>query len=271
MSFQKFLKYIIFFIIPFTLIPFHNEAKADGGTESKKSISSNIGEAKIDRDILYSYGLKVKDYLGNNKSEFTKAWKLVDEFEFTKALELFEDLAKNGDKDSQLNTGVIYESYPPKKDIDKALFWYKKAVSNNSIKAKVYLGNHYRQMGEYTEALKLLTSAASHGNVRGSHNLSLMYAYGQGVEKNYSKAIELMKFSAENKPINDIEPGYNHFILGTMYKENGQSSEAHGAFLEAFRRQPKISFRIHKFYTDYSDDFEKIEFWKDTIQEKFYK
>ena len=73
-------------------------------------------------------------------------------------------------------------------------------------------GLDYFDSRQYAEALKWLKKAADLGSSVGQYNLARMYVEGQGVEKNYEKALSLLHLSAEQ---GDSRALYG---IGVMYK-----------------------------------------------------
>lgn len=53
--------------------------------------------------------------------------------------------------------------------------------------------------GDYQRAVRILTPYAEHGNKTARLTLGYAYAFGLGVEKNRSKAVELLKNSTQDK------------------------------------------------------------------------
>lgn len=203
---------------------------------------------EFDRDVFYSYLYKLKDYDGNYSEEFSEAWDFIDKLEFDKALNIFEDLAEKGDVFSQTNTGGMYESYPPLKNIEKSKFWYKKSIEKGSDKSRAYLGNMYLDDESFEEAYKLLSISAANKDVHGCGNLARMYANGYFVERDINKAIELVSFSAKNTPEDDIEPGLPYAFLGELYMQIDEIEKAKGAFIAAGRRQPSLALQNFEKY-----------------------
>jgi TPR repeat protein len=83
-------------------------------------------------------------------------------------------------------------------NIDKKIYWYKKAVLNGDAIAQSNLGvsYHYGENGlrqDYKEAVKLYQKASDQGDRGGQHNLAVMYRDGLGVEKDIDKALYWFK------------------------------------------------------------------------------
>lgn len=231
-------------------------------------------DTTLDRDIFYEYLVTPNDYKGNSRELFEKAWKLIDELKYLDALDIFTTLSDEEDIDSFLNLAGMYESYPPIKNLKKAEFFYKKAISGGSTKAAAYLGENYRNEGNFTEAFKLLSKAALKNDLNACSNISRMYALGQGVEENLSKAIEGMGYVIKNRPERSVDPGYDYFTLGWYYYLDGRDIESHKNFEIAFEKQPPLAIEIFKFFS-IDDDFlnyrdeAKAKYWEDALRKQF--
>ena len=71
-----------------------------------------------------------------------------------------------------------------------------KRVEANDPRALIQLGTKFDNEGDYERAFKYYTKAAELGDVGGHHNLSIMYHYGQGVEKDEEKELYHMEEAA---------------------------------------------------------------------------
>ena len=117
---------------------------------------------------------------------------------------LLEESAESGDPDAQANIGAIYSvgNKFVKKDMQKALYWLKKAVEKDSPLALYNLGILYQNpesgCQDFTKAVELFSRAIEKGYKDAYRVLGLCYELGQGVEQNIVKAFEYYTLAAEN-------------------------------------------------------------------------
>ena len=135
---------------------------------------------------------------------------------YIKAIECFE---KSYDYkiDGANRIGVIYEYAlgNVKKDINKAVYWYKKAAAKGEASALYHLGAMYsRGLGvhqSHKKAFKLYTKSAEKGRAIAQYHLGLMYENGEGVKKDELQASKLYKKA--------MEQGFSNafYTLGLSY------------------------------------------------------
>lgn len=121
---------------------------------------------------------------------------------YVSALKKFRLLADKGHAQSQLKVGYMYQKgWGVKKDISKAVFWYRKAANQGNRVALNNLGWAYlfgkSVQKDYKRAFDLFTKSADLGYHRAQANLARMYTKGVGVKINYKKAIELNEKAAK--------------------------------------------------------------------------
>ncbi len=101
--------------------------------------------------------------------------------DFAEAIKWFQLDAKQGNSNAQFQLGLIYETGEGvSKDYSEALKWYRLAAKQG-----------------HSEALKWFILAADKGNSDAQYNLGLMYANGQGVNKNYREALRWCRLAAK--------------------------------------------------------------------------
>ena len=153
----------------------------------------------------------------NGKKQMKKAKDLLAQGDVQQALCEYEKLAKKGYVDAQCELGRLYrfgENGVPV-DPEKAVFWLKKAVENNSDEARTLLGQMYFHgdgvTKDHFEAITLTKRAAENGYCFAQYNLAYCYFHGQGVAKDLRKAFEWYKKSAEQ--------GYSaaQYMVGQSY------------------------------------------------------
>ncbi len=134
----------------------------------------------------------------------------------SKATEWLTRAAENGDTSAMLTLAEGYRKlccscglvctcapecpakaalWPVEQDMEKALYWYKRAAEKGETYAACVLGEIYSEGVEtkldYKEAVKWYTLGLGKGNGTAENNLANMYLVGQGVPKDYAKATEL--------------------------------------------------------------------------------
>ena len=119
--------------------------------------------------------------------------------------------AQNGDAKAQFDLGVMYfRGIGVPQDYMKALDFFEKASNQGYERAKEYipktyfaLGSHYfsEDAGERQddqEAFKWFSKAAELGHAQSQYIIGLMYYFGEGIPKDESKGVQLIKQSAQN-------------------------------------------------------------------------
>ncbi len=135
-----------------------------------------------------------------------------------------ESKAFQGIAEAQHDMGAIYVAGHGqiKKDLNRAVFWFKEAAKNGIANAKYNLGVLYHQgLGvkqDINKALQLYKEAADQGHPEAGYNLAIANIEGIGVPYNPEKAAKFFKMAA-NKGV--VEAAYN---LGLIY-ENGLLGE----------------------------------------------
>ncbi len=115
----------------------------------------------------------------------------------------FNKSADQGDKDSQY---ALYTMYDTGKGVSKseanAFYWLKKAAGNKNNKAMLKLGEYYLNHTDnsngkgtpinHQEALKWYESEELSDDNHAKCQLGYLYTLGDGIEKNYDKAFQLL-------------------------------------------------------------------------------
>ncbi len=96
------------------------------------------------------------------------------------------EAAQKGDANAQYDLAVMYEygSDANYKDIDKALFWYKRAVAQKFKKAEKAL----KELEATIERFQKIKLKAEQGDVSAQNALAYHYELGMGVNPNYEEA-----------------------------------------------------------------------------------
>ena len=107
--------------------------------------------------------------------------------------------------------------------------WLKKAVQKGSIDAYLDLGKYYYHNSpaqDYEEAIKWFKKGVAKGNLSCSVNLGFMYAYGQGVVKDYYIAISYLEKPAKNgNQRAQFGMGYCNYHLMVQLLKRNQNQE----------------------------------------------
>lgn len=81
------------------------------------------------------------------------------------AFNKFKELAEQGDTSSQNNLGVFYEEgIGVSRDIEKAIYWYEKALEGNEYSALSNLAILYVSLGKSDDAITLYKKAVALGD-----------------------------------------------------------------------------------------------------------
>ena len=222
-------------------------------TEAMKhyKLAADLGHAGAQKEmgIIYFKGVGVKE----NHEEAFKYFKLAADqgntvaernlgimYEQGKgvdpdiklAVKYYKLAAKKGDPVAQYNLGLLYEEGKGVHQSDKLAFEnIEKAAKQGYAEALCHLGALYEEKNEFKLAAKCYQFAVDRGHEGAKRNLGLLYLEGKGVDQNYEKAIENLKWFAMKGGDPDIQ-----FIFGAMFEEG-----------RGFKHRLKYSFPILSF------------------------
>lgn len=139
------------------------------------------------------------------------------EGDYELAVDIWEQLAQQGDAQSQYALGVLYElGHGPERDYRRAADWYQRAAEQGYAMARNNLGMLYESgLGvaqDFAVAKHKYEQAARQGLPSAQYNLALMHYQGLGTEQDYTVASEWMRKAAEQ---GFASAQYN---LGIMYQ-----------------------------------------------------
>ena len=143
--------------------------------------------------------------------------------EFTRAAQLFRQLAEKGHVKAQYFLGFLFDKGKGAVQDDfEAVKWYRKAAEQGNAAAQSNLGLKYQQgvggVKNYTKAVKWYRKSAKQGNPIAQYNLGWMYGNGKGVPQIHSEALKwYRKAASQGHPTAQ----YN---LGLMYA-NGTGTD----------------------------------------------
>lgn len=187
---ECFIKAINFHHIPayHELGLFYCYPEVENHTEAVRlfSVAANAGypPAEYELGVCYRLGEGIQKDM-----EKTLYW-------ITKASEDGYHLATN-------NLGLYYlEGIGVERDLNKAVGYFREAAVNGIPDAQTMLGLCYFQGNgvdqDYSEAVKWFTMAARQNEPDAQYHLYLCYSKGLGVEVNMEKAMQSLRFSANN-------------------------------------------------------------------------
>lgn len=186
--------------------------------KNEKAFNSNLKyfSVAIDRDKITPDILTKKNYqLYTNclYQALLNRWRLSNDLA-QQAVEFLEYGLDNY-PENNFSIGYLYEKgFGVSQDFDKAIYWYKKAVTNNTSHAAMNnLGYVYFQLKDYEQAKYWYERAVLHNNRTSMHGLGYLYEHGLGVTQDHKKAIELYEKSGNAGYVDAM------FNLGLIYKE----------------------------------------------------
>ena len=131
------------------------------------------------------------------------AWTAYNIGQYTKAVQLVQPLASEGNPRAQVMLGRCYENgVGVTQDLDTAAKWFRIAAEQNYAEAQVQLAYLY-ELGagvpkDAAAVADLMTRAANAGNAEAQFNLALYYSQGRhGFAKDQDQAFGWAKRSAD--------------------------------------------------------------------------
>lgn len=117
--------------------------------------------------------------------------------DYAKAAEWYAKAAEQGHAKAQFNLGTLYDlGEGVTKDYDKAMSLWQKSADNGATKAQFNIALNHKQNKDYAKAVEWYSKAAEQGHADSQNNLGVMYAKGEGVRMNPTKARQLFKQAA---------------------------------------------------------------------------
>ncbi|NOZ54176.1 MAG: sel1 repeat family protein [Gammaproteobacteria bacterium] len=104
-----------------------------------------------------------------NLDSLSEGQSFFNQGNYTKALQIWQNLAEEGQPEAQVFVGLSYANgWGVKKNIDEASNWYMRAAENNSPSGQFLLGLHYVTTGinqyDVRVGIKWLKRAADNGD-----------------------------------------------------------------------------------------------------------
>jgi uncharacterized protein len=92
---------------------------------------------------------------------------------------------------------ALAEAAMDEQDLREAAIHYRKAAEQNYLPAQTAMGDLLRISQDFEEAFGWYLTSAYQGDAAGAYGLGEAYANGEGVEKNFEKAVYWIKHAAE--------------------------------------------------------------------------
>jgi TPR repeat protein len=113
---------------------------------------------------------------------------------------------------------IYYDGDDVEQDYNEAYYWFKKDGFRD-LPYFVYAEMCFFIDKDYANALNLYRAALQQGVEEASYKIGEMYYYGLGVEQDYTKALEFLKYYENEFDEDDFDfaPAKVHRMLGEMY------------------------------------------------------
>jgi TPR repeat protein len=196
-----------------TIQTFLSGNKLEAFNSFVKMANSGNGRACYWVSLYYTYGYDVSQLDYSKAEEYVKkGCELGDpvatfsamlsnnnsQEEITSHAKLLLNSSEANEADTQTLLGDMYRNL---REYEEAVKWYRKAADQGYAKAQSSLGVRYRDGNgvekNYEEAMKWCRKAAVQGHAPAQNNLGTMYYTGNGVEKNYKEAVKWYRKAAD--------------------------------------------------------------------------
>ncbi len=187
---MKFINIVLIISILLNIVFIFSKIKTMLSKESHNTSSLPYGKV-----IPYSEEEAFKEllYLAEN-GDIAQQYKIGDMYldgkgiskDINKAIYWYKKSASQGNVDSQNALGVIYTFYGEFKDVKESIIWYEKAANQGFSAAQFNLANIYKNENE--KSFELYKKSANQSNKFSQHQLGKMYAQGIGVKVDMKKA-----------------------------------------------------------------------------------
>ena len=116
-------------------------------------------------------------------ADFSEGYEAYQRGDYATALQIFRQLADQGNAKAQIKLGVMYrKGLGVPQDYAAGVKWYRKAANQGMALAQTILGAMYTDGNavtqDYGEAVKWYRKAADQGNAVAQYNLGGMYDRG---------------------------------------------------------------------------------------------
>ena len=180
------------------------EAARTGNAESQFRVAmAYLGGKNVEKDVEKGMEWLRKSAEGGNKyAQYTLGYAhLIGdgvEKDVEKAYSWLLKAAEKGVPAAQFMVGCYYiDGMVVERDMEKAFEWMEESANREFEQAQLWMGYYYNQQNKYDKALFYFLKATEKGNAEAQNEVGVMYANGQGTEKDEAKAIEWYRKSAE--------------------------------------------------------------------------
>jgi uncharacterized protein len=145
--------------------------------------------------------------------------------------------AEHGCTGAQVNLGTILGSGTGiTKDVQKALFWLRKAFLAGDTCAANNIAVTYRENGKLRLAVGWFGKAVARGDDGALVQLGIHYYWGKGVRKNPKAAVQCFRKATKGKDICDCDRDDAFFCLGLAYFEGEGVKKSIPTAIKLFQR-----------------------------------
>ena len=190
-----------------------------GDVEIQVNSKDFVDFVKIGIELVnVHFNKEYEELVNSNVVLYKKGEELEAAEKYTEALEMYKKAGAMGNSEGLFKVGKFYSEGRTGIEINYELArqYYEQAVSLNNPKAMNNLANMYADgegiVKDISKAIELYKKSVDLGNSIAMNNLAGKYRYGNGVEKNYTKAVELYKKAALLKNVWAMDN------LGDMYR-----------------------------------------------------
>lgn len=138
-----------------------------------------------------------------------------------KAIQWLRRSAEHGNRSAQNNLANLLSSRNGNsKNVAEAFRWYRKAVRTDG---SIMVGNNiaitYRQIGNYTAAVRWFRRGVREGDGDAALQLGIHYYWGKGVRKDSKAAVRCFRTAIRSKNISEGDRDDAFFLLGLAHYE----------------------------------------------------
>jgi uncharacterized protein len=171
---------------------------------------ANKGDREAEWEIADRYADGCKDKRG----------KIIVRRSAPKAAEWFRRAAEHGSGPAQNNLGVLLgNGHGVKKNVQKALWWLRKAFRSGDPCAAQNIAITYRENGNSKAAVKWFRKAIEAGDGDALIQLGIHYYWGKGIRKNPRAAVQCFRTATKAKNVSGGGRDDAFFFLGIAYHE----------------------------------------------------
>lgn len=195
---------------------------------------------------------KDENFVAPEDKEFYSMKILLLSGRLEQTFEKLKSMAKDGHDKSQKLLGDVYSNKEFEKyyDIHQARYWYRKAMNQGNIRAKVSLSNSYIMQGEderkRDEGFGYLIEAASSGDVTAQILLGHHLYSGEKVERNVDESIYWFSKVSEKGSIDGLAALFSIFVFENDYEK--EKRDYVEMVINKSNENPSFMFMLSIFY-----------------------